>query len=133
MLNFRMLKHSDIILWVSVALLILVGIMMIFSCTFSQQSREGDDAFYYTKRQFIAFIVGLIGLAVFAYMDYSHLKNASWFLYSIALAFLCIVLFRGFVMLDLVQHLTSWTRLVRSRIKSGMTKSSFRNPLGTRV
>jgi rod shape determining protein RodA len=99
MLNLRMLKHSDILLWISVGLLIFIGIMMIFSCTFSQQSREGDDPFYYTKRQFVAFIVGLIGLAVFAYLDYSHLKSASWFLYGIALAFLFIVLFRGFVML----------------------------------
>lgn len=99
MLNFRMLKHSDMLLWISVGLLIFIGIMMIFSCTYSQQSREGDDPFYYTKRQFIAFIIGLIGLSIFAYMDYSHLKSASWVLYGISVAFLCIVLFRGFTML----------------------------------
>jgi len=99
MFNFRMLKHSDILLWIGVGLLIVIGIMMIFSCTFSQQSREGDDPFYYTKRQLFAFIIGLIGLSTFAYLDYSHLKNASWFLYGISILFLLMVLFKGFTIL----------------------------------
>jgi rod shape determining protein RodA len=99
MLNLRMLKHSDILLWISVGLLILIGIIMIFSCTFSQRSREGDDAFYYAKRQMIAFIIGLAGLSIFAYLDYSHLKSGAWVLYGASIAFLLIVLFRGFTML----------------------------------
>ena len=37
------------------------------------------------------------------------------------------------VALNLVQHLTSWTHLVRSRIKSGMTGSVFKNLFWTRV
>ncbi len=99
MINFRMLRHSDIILWISVALLIIVGIMMIFSCTFSQRSREGDDPYYYVTKQLIAFIIGLVGLSIFTYLDYAHLKTASWFLYALAVIFLFIVLFKGFMML----------------------------------
>jgi rod shape determining protein RodA len=99
MINFRMLKHSDIVLWVSVAILILVGLMMIFSCTYSQRAREGDDPYYYTKRQLVALILGLIGMSIFTYFDYSHLKTASWFLYGISVIFLLIVLFKGFMIL----------------------------------
>jgi len=106
MLNLRMLRHSDMLLWISVALLVLIGMMMIFSCTFSQQSRQGDDPFYYTKRQFIAFIIGLIGLSFFAYMDYSSLKGFSWFLYFIAIMFLSIVLFRGFTVFGAQRWIT---------------------------
>jgi rod shape determining protein RodA len=99
MINFRMLRHSDIVLWVSVALLIIVGMMMIFSCTFAQRSREGDNPLYYTDRQLAAFIIGLIGMSIFMYFDYSHLKTASWVLYGISVIFLLIVLFKGFMML----------------------------------
>jgi hypothetical protein len=35
-------------------------------------------------------------------------------------------------MLNLVQHDTSWSNLVRSRIKSGMTNSVNKNPFWTR-
>jgi rod shape determining protein RodA len=99
MINFRMLRHSDMLIWICVGLLILISIMMILSCTFSQRSREGDDPFYYAKRQLFAFAIGLLGLSIFTYLDYSHLKGASWFLYGISIAFLLLVLFKGFTML----------------------------------
>jgi rod shape determining protein RodA len=99
MINFRMLKHTDMLLWICVGMLILVGALMIFSCTYAQQSREGDDPFYYLGRQFIAFFIGCIGLSLFAYIDYSHLKNGAWFLYCLVVFFLLIVLFRGFTVL----------------------------------
>lgn len=94
-----MLRHSDTLLWLCMGLLIFIGIMMIFSCTFSQQSREGDDPLYYTKRQLIAFIIGAMGLAVFAYIDYSHLKNLAVPLYIISIFFLFIVIYKGFTIL----------------------------------
>ncbi|MFH1709769.1 MAG: rod shape-determining protein RodA [bacterium] len=99
MLNLRMLRHSDILLWISVGILIFIGITMIFSCTYSQQSRDGDDPLYYTKKQLVAFVVGLFFLTGFAYFDYSHLKGASWILYGISIASLLIVLFKGFTMM----------------------------------
>jgi rod shape determining protein RodA len=99
MINFRMLKHSDIMLWVSAGLLIFIGISMIFSCTYSQQLREGDDPFFYAKRQLIAFIIGFIGLCIFSYIDYAHLKTASIPIYVISLIFLMIVLYKGFTVL----------------------------------
>ncbi len=99
MINFRMLRHSDMLLWIATALLIVIGIMMIFSCTFSQQSREGNDAFYYAKRQMVAFVVGAVGLAIFTYLDYSHLKHGAWLLYGLSIFFLLIVIFRGFTVL----------------------------------
>lgn len=99
MINFRMLRHSDMLLWLSVGILIIMGIMMIFSCTYSQQLREGDDPLFYARRQIVAFIVGAIGLMCFAYLDYSHLKTGAWFLYGLSIFFLLVVLFRGFTVL----------------------------------
>jgi len=94
-----MLRHSDMMLWISVALLIVIGIMMIFSCTYSQEGREGNNPWYYTQRQMIAFFAGLVGLAIFAYLDYSHLKNLTIPLYALSVIFLLIVLYRGFTVL----------------------------------
>lgn len=99
MINFRMLRHSDMLLWISVGLLIFIGVMMIFSCTFSQQSREGDDPFYYTKKQLLAFVIGIAGLSIFAYLDYSHLKNSAIPLYAISIIFLLMVIYQGFTIL----------------------------------
>lgn len=99
MINFRMLRHSDMLLWICMGLLIFIGILMIFSCTFSQQSRGGDDPLYYTKRQLIAFIIGAAGLSIFAYIDYSHLKSLTIPLYVISVIFLLIVIYKGFTVL----------------------------------
>jgi rod shape determining protein RodA len=107
MINFRMLRHSDMLIWICVGLLVFISIMMILSCTFSQRSREGDDPFYYARKQLFAFAIGLIGLSIFTYLDYSHLKGASWFLYGISVAFLLMVLFKGFTMLGAQR----WTAL----------------------
>jgi len=99
MINFRMLRHSDMLLWISVGLLVFIGIMMIFSCTYSQQAREGDDPLYYTKRQLLAFIIGMLGLSIFSYIDYAHLKNIAIPLYAVSIFFLLMVLFKGFTIL----------------------------------
>lgn len=106
MINLRMLRHSDMLLWISVGLLIFIGIMMIFSCTFSQQSREGDDPFYYTKKQLLAFVIGIAGLAIFAYLDYSHLKNSAIPLYAISVIFLLMVIYQGFTILGAQRWIT---------------------------
>jgi rod shape determining protein RodA len=87
-------------------LLIFIGIMMILSCTFSQQSREGDDPLFYTKKQLLAFIIGAMGLAVFAYIDYSHLKNLAVPLYIISIFFLFIVIYKGFTILGAQRWIT---------------------------
>lgn len=101
-----MLRHSDTLLWLCMGLLIFIGIMMILSCTFSQQSREGDDPLFYTKKQLLAFIIGAMGLAVFAYIDYSHLKNLAVPLYIISIFFLFIVIYKGFTILGAQRWIT---------------------------
>jgi rod shape determining protein RodA len=99
MINFRMLKHSDVLLWIAAGLLILIGLLMIFSCTFSQLNRENGDALYYVKRQITALGVGFIGLCLFTYLDYRHLKTLAIAIYAVSLIVLFFVLFRGFTVL----------------------------------
>ena len=99
MINFRMLKHSDIVVWACVGLLTAIGILMVFSCTLSQSRALGGDLFFFLKRQFIAFIVGVFGLCFFAYIDYAHLKKASFLFYVLINIVLLVVLYKGYTVL----------------------------------
>jgi len=87
MLNLRMLKLSDLWLWICVGLLVLLGLLAIFSST--------QAKLIYVNRQLVSLLVGLAGLAVFSYFDYKHLKRFSIALYLLMLLMLVVVLFVG--------------------------------------
>lgn len=95
MINFRMLKLSDLLLWISAGALILIGFLAIFSSTYSMQIKLGGDPLFYVKRQLFSLLVGGAGLAIFAYIDYKHLKRMSLFFYGTMLALLVLILFVG--------------------------------------
>ncbi len=93
MINFRLLKLSDPWLWGSVSLLIIISFFAIFSSTFLMQAKIGADAFLFIKRQLFSLFIGLIGLFIFAYIDYKKLKRLSPYFYAAMLFFLFIILF----------------------------------------
>ena len=95
MINFRMLKLSDLLLWSAAGVLILIGFLAIFSTTHSMQIKLGGDPLFFVKRQLFSLCVGLIGMAIFAYMDYKHLKKLSPLFYLVMLALLGFILFIG--------------------------------------
>ena len=95
MFNFRMLKLSDAFLWIAMSALIIIGLLAIFSSTGSMQIKLGLDSLVYLKRQFIAFLVGAVGMALFCYFDYQHFKKAVPYFYGIMLIFLIAILFAG--------------------------------------
>ena len=66
MINFRMLKLSDPAIWLSVAGLILISALAIFSSTNGIQAKLGGDIFLFLKRQAFALIFALIGMTFFA-------------------------------------------------------------------
>jgi rod shape determining protein RodA len=95
MINFRMLKLSDPILWFSVAGLLVVGFFAIFSATYHLQLKLELDPFYFVKRQFISLLVACVGLFIFTYIDYKHLKKVAMVFYGITLLLLVVILFTG--------------------------------------
>lgn len=88
MISFRMLKLSDPWLWVSGGGLVLISFFAIFSSSHTGQ-------LVYLQRQFVSLLVGLAGLAFFAYLDYRHLKQAAPYLYVLMIFLLVVVLFGG--------------------------------------
>jgi len=95
MINFRMLKVSDLALWISAAVLIVLGLLAIFSSTFALQTKFGGDPFFFVKRQLISLLVGGVGLLIFLYVDYKHLKKAAPYLYALMTVLLLFILFLG--------------------------------------
>ena len=75
--------------------LIAVGFLAIFSVTYKTALNENHSALFYLSKQFGSFIVGLIGMAFFAYLDYNHLKKVAIPLYIGMLLLLVFVLFQG--------------------------------------
>ena len=92
MINLRMLKATDNVIWACTAFLITVSFLSIFSVIYSNGLLV---AFQFLQRQFGALIIGLIGMALFAYMDYHHLKKIAFPLYLIILLLLVYVLIKG--------------------------------------
>jgi len=90
MMNFRMLKWSDKYIWVAFFLLILIGLFMIFSSTFSGEDKAGRDGWLYVKKQLAAFVFGLACMAVAMYFDYTYFKSLSPVLYFFMLGLLVV-------------------------------------------
>jgi cell division protein FtsW len=70
----------DTILFASVAALVAIGLVMVFSASSATAYADYGDVAYYVKRQFVWLIVGL-GAAFFAYrLDYQKLKKPAPYL-----------------------------------------------------
>jgi rod shape determining protein RodA len=95
MINFRMLKLSDPLLWLAVGGLLVIGFLAIFSATYQLQLKGGGDPFIFVTKQFLALLLALVGLSIFCYFDYQRLKSAAPFLYGLIIVLLVAVLFSG--------------------------------------
>ncbi len=94
-INFRMLKQSDYLLWGATAILIILGFFMIASSTISMQMHSGGSSFTYIGRHVFAFIIALIFMFLAAYADYNNWKNVSIFLYVFIIIILSLVILFG--------------------------------------
>ncbi|OGC22462.1 rod shape-determining protein RodA [candidate division WOR-1 bacterium RIFOXYB2_FULL_42_35] len=95
MFNLRMLKLSDLLLWIASGALIVISLFAIFSSSYSLLVKVHLDPFLYVKRQLISFLIGSVGLAIFAYLDYKRLKRLSIFFYLGMLTLLALITFGG--------------------------------------
>jgi rod shape determining protein RodA len=90
-----MLKASDYPLFICAGVLLLIGVFMILSTTYSMQVRSGEDPFLYLKKDLFLLLIALIGMAVFMYVDYEHLRAAAIPLFILVVLMLFFVDLRG--------------------------------------
>ena len=85
----------DYWLLLSLAGLLIIGMLMVFSTTFDYGLRFWDDSTYYLRRQSMALGIGLVGLFVIMQFDYHILRRFSVLFLGGTVLGLVIVLFFG--------------------------------------
>ena len=83
--------------WMLLALsgLLVIGMLMVYSTTFDYGTIFQADATYYFQRQFVAMLLGLVGILIIMQFDYHILRRFSVIIMIVTLAGLMIVLFAG--------------------------------------
>jgi cell division protein FtsW len=91
-----MAGRMDWPLLIAVLLLVIVGLMMVYSATFGFQA-EGheDDPYYFFKRQVGWLLVGLAGMGITARIQYPFWKRLSIPMILLTLVLLAVVAFSG--------------------------------------
>src|SRR5438128_2137445 len=85
---FGALRYFDIYIFSSSILLLILGLLMIYSTTLESPTNL-------LSRQVVFALVGFIGLFALAFFDYRKLKKISWLLYLGIILSLILVWFLG--------------------------------------
>lgn len=85
----------DYWLLLTAAGLLIVGLMMVYSTTFDYGLLFKDDPTYYFERQFVAMLLGLVGIIVIMQFDYHSFRYISVPFLGVTLLGLVVVLFFG--------------------------------------
>ena len=88
----RLLKNLDFTLLAVVGLLVILGLVMVFSATHAKISLTQGDQFSFVKKQFIAVIIGVIGFFILLVFDYRISDRMSQLLYGLNIVMLLLVL-----------------------------------------
>lgn len=78
-----------------VGALLLLGLLMVYSSTFDYGFRFRDDATYFMRRQFLAAVIGLVGMGGVMLFDYHLFRKLSVPLMVLTLGLLAGLLFFG--------------------------------------
>jgi rod shape determining protein RodA len=103
----RMMRNLDQGLLAATFLLVLVGLLTVYSATHSRQVEAVSDPYYFVVRQGIAAIVGLVAMFFVINTDYRVLERFTRPIYLIDLGLLAMVLIFG----RFVSGAQSWFRL----------------------
>lgn len=99
-MNFNFLFKIDKTLFIAITALILIGLIIIFSTSYSS---AGTD-FLNFKKQFVFSVAGIILMFVASFFDYRALKNWTGVFYIFACFILAAVLYSG----SLIRGASSW-------------------------
>ena len=88
-------RRIDYVLIITVAALLIVGLMMVYSSTFDLAYKDFGDPGYFFRRQVLWTVLGLVALIVLARIDYHFWQRMAILLMVGALLLLGIVLLVG--------------------------------------
>ncbi len=78
-------RAPDFTLLLSTLLLVIIGIIMVFSSSWPEGIKTFNNGYYFLKKQLFAAGLGFVALLFFMNFDYRRLKKMSWFIYIISI------------------------------------------------
>ena len=88
----EMFKEIDLSLLLSTAVLLVVGLLMVFSSSAMNAYREFGNEFYFFQRQLVWSVIGIVALLVTASVSFETLKKLIPLFYVVTLITLVLVL-----------------------------------------
>lgn len=83
--NNKRKKAVDFTLFLTAMLLVLIGIIMVFSASWPEAMVEFDNGYYFLRKQLTAAILGLFVMLFFMNFNYKYLKKLSPLIYIVAI------------------------------------------------
>lgn len=85
-------QPQDYILLISICMLVIIGIIMVFSSSYSYTLVNYNDGYYYLKRVLIWAVVGTFAMIFFSKVNYWHWSKYANIAFIVSLIFLILVL-----------------------------------------
>lgn len=97
--NFKDTLHAygriDIRLLVAISVLVVFGLVMIYSASSYVAEQQYGNAYFYVINQSIAGVIGIAGMVFLTFFDYHHLQKFSKIIFIISVVLLIVVLIPG--------------------------------------
>lgn len=90
-----MKKNIDIYLFFAVIILILFGLIMIYSSSYIWAEYKFDDPFKYVKNQGLFIGIGIVLMIIISKIDYKLYENKALFIFAVCIVLLILVLIPG--------------------------------------
>jgi len=87
--------HCDSILFFTVIVLVLIGLVMVFSSSGVYAMEKYDDPYYFLKRQVLWAVLGTLVMLVTRKMDYHYLEKYTYYITGITFLMLIAVMMPG--------------------------------------
>ena len=88
-------RYCDVGLLIPILGLVIFGVFMIYSASHYNAQIYYDDPFYYTVKQFIGLVLGLVGLGLMYFIDYRRLQRWALVIFVTAIILLAAVFIPG--------------------------------------
>ncbi len=88
-------RYCDLRLLVPVLGLVLFGVLMIYSASNYNAKIYYDDSFYYTVKQLIGLVLGLVGMLAMYFIDYHWLQKFAFVIFGVSVGLLVAVFIPG--------------------------------------
>ncbi|HOQ06186.1 MAG TPA: putative lipid II flippase FtsW [Clostridiales bacterium] len=89
-------KPFDFILFITVLILLSLGLIMVFSASAPMAEKETGNIYYYIKRQLVFAAIGMVSMMLAANYDYHKIgRKTVWALFLVSVVLLILVLIPG--------------------------------------